>query len=192
MCCAIFAEDWEAGSLIKDAHKAFNRLPHPDIVAYSALLAGYARKGCVKDTKELFSQREDAGVELNLISWNGMIVGFTHRKNYSEAIIMFQKMHLEGFRSDGTSFSIVLSAVGGLKILDMGFQIHGLVIKQGLEQDKCVVTALIDMYRKCACTLEMSEVFDEMYQVDIGACNALVTALSRNGLIDNALKLFKK
>ncbi|KDP25707.1 hypothetical protein JCGZ_24008 [Jatropha curcas] len=177
---------------IKDAHKVFNRLPHPDIVAYSALLAGYARKGCVKDTKELFSRREDAGVELNLISWNGMIVGYTHSKNYSEAVIMFQKKHLEGFRPDGTSFSSGLSAVGGLKILDMGFQIHGLVIKRGLEQDKCVVTALIDMYGKCARTLEMSKVFDEMYQVDMGAFNALVTGLSRNGLVDNALKLFRK
>ncbi|KDP37463.1 hypothetical protein JCGZ_08304 [Jatropha curcas] len=152
---------------IKDAHKVFNRLPQPDIVAYSALLAGYARKGCVKDTKELFSRREDAGVELNLISWNGMIVGFTHRKNYSEAVIMFQKMHLEGFRPDGTSFSSVLYVVGGLKILDMGFQIHGLVIKQGLEQDNCVVSALIDICSKNGKDIEALEIFREMQDVGV-------------------------
>ncbi|KAF2312335.1 hypothetical protein GH714_034290 [Hevea brasiliensis] len=160
--------------------------------AYSALLAGYARKGCVKETKELFSKRADEGVELNLVSWNGMIAGFNHSGRHLEAVIMFQKMHLEAFKPDGTSISSVLSAVGDLEMLILGFQIHGYAIKMGIGQDKCVVSALIDMYGKCACTLEMSEVFDEMCQMDVGACNALVMGLSRNGLVDNALKVFRQ
>ncbi|KAG8662735.1 hypothetical protein MANES_01G139300v8 [Manihot esculenta] len=177
---------------INDAHKVFDRLPQPDVVAYSALLSGYARMGRVKETKELFSKRRDEGVELNLVSWNGMITGFNHSGHHLEAVIMFQKMHSEGFKPDGTSISSVLSAVGDLEMLNMGFQIHGYLIRKGLGPDKCVASALIDMYGKCACTFEMSQAFDEMHQVDIGACNALVMGLSRNGLVDNALKVFRQ
>ncbi|KAM2373357.1 hypothetical protein PS2_042110 [Malus domestica] len=43
--------------------------------------------------------------------------------------------------------------------LGMGVQIHCSVIKQGLVSDKCVVSALIDMYGKCACTFEDVTVF---------------------------------
>ncbi|XP_015580476.2 pentatricopeptide repeat-containing protein At1g20230 [Ricinus communis] len=177
---------------LKDAHKVFDKLSQPDVVAYSALLAGYARKGCIGETMELFSKRGDLGVELNLISWNGMIAGFNHSRHHLDAVIIFQNMHCEEFKPDGTSISSVLSAVGDLKMLDMGFQIHGYVIKQGLCQDKCVVSALIDMYGKFACTMKMSEVFDEMYHMDVGACNALVTGLSRNGLVDKALQVFRR
>ncbi|XP_065851434.1 pentatricopeptide repeat-containing protein At1g20230-like [Euphorbia lathyris] len=177
---------------VKDAHKVFDGLPKPDVVAYSALLAAYARRGCVKETRQLISTRKDDGVELNFVSWNGMISGFNHSGYHLEAVVMFQKMHLEGFKPDGTSVSSVLSAVGDLERLDIGCQIHGYVIKQGLGQDNWVVSALIDVYGKCACTMEMLEVFNEFHQMDIGTCNALITGLSRNGLVDKALKVFKK
>ena len=51
-------------------------------------------------------------------------------------------MHLEGFKLDGTNISSVLSAVGDLKMLDMGFQIHGYVTKQCLGHDKCVISGV--------------------------------------------------
>ncbi|XP_050215409.1 pentatricopeptide repeat-containing protein At1g20230 [Mercurialis annua] len=177
---------------IKDAHKVFDKLPQPDVVAYSALLSGYARKGCVEEAKELFTKRGELGVELNLISWNGMIAGFNRSGHHFDAVIIFQNMHSEGFEPDGTTISSVLSAVGDLKMLDLGFQIHGCGIKLCLMEDNIVVSALIDMYGKCACTIEMSKVFDEMCHTDIGTCNALVTGLSRNGLADKALQVFGK
>ncbi|KAM1668551.1 hypothetical protein ACFX2K_042768 [Malus domestica] len=37
----------------------------------------------------------------------------------------------------------------------------------------------------------MSRFFDETDQTDVGACDALVTGLSRNGLVDNALEMFR-
>ncbi|GAV76255.1 PPR domain-containing protein/PPR_2 domain-containing protein/PPR_3 domain-containing protein/DYW_deaminase domain-containing protein [Cephalotus follicularis] len=175
-----------------DARKVFDRLPQPDVVACSALVAGYARQGCVEKAHELFNEMRGLGLEPNLVSWNGVIAGFNHSGRHYEAAVMFKKMHLEGFNPDEGSVSSVLPALGDLEMLDTGIQVHGYVIVQGLGQDKCVVTALIDMYAKCACTLELSRVFDEMEDRDIGACNALITGLSRNGLFGNALELFRQ
>ncbi|KAI9199938.1 hypothetical protein LWI28_000557 [Acer negundo] len=164
---------------IRDAHKLFDRLPQADVVIFSDLSLGYARQGCVDDVKKLFKNMEDSGAQPNLVSWNGIIAGLDHSRYYEEAIIMFQKMHFEGFISDRCSLSSVLSSVGDLESLNIGLQVHDHVIKQGLGQDKCVASSLIDMYGKCACPIDMSKVFVEVDALDIGACNALVTGLSR-------------
>lgn len=177
---------------VRDAHKLFSKITQRNVVLWSALISGYSRRGCIDEAKQLFNEMRDTGVEPNLISWNGMIAGFNHSGSYTEAVFMFQKMHLEGFQPDGCSISSVLPAVGDLEDSDMGIQIHAYVIKQGLGSDKCVGSALIDMYGKCACRLEMSQVFSEMEEMDIGVCNALVTGLSRNGQVDDALEVFRK
>ncbi|KAB1203618.1 hypothetical protein CJ030_MR8G000665 [Morella rubra] len=176
---------------IRDAHVLFNKITRRDVFIWSALIASYSRLGCIDEAKQLFYEMRDTDVEPNLVSWNGMIAGFNRSGSYIEAVLMFQKMHFEGFQPDGCSISSALSAVGDLEDLDMGIQIHGYVIKKGFVPDKFVVSALIDMYGKCTCVVEMSQVFNEMDQMDIGACNALVTGLSRNGHADDALELFR-
>ncbi|KAA8537481.1 hypothetical protein F0562_027089 [Nyssa sinensis] len=177
---------------LTDAHKLLDTMPEPDVVSWSALVSGYARQGYVSKAKGAFHEMENLGIEPNSVSWNGIIAGFNQSGRYSEAIMMFQEMHLLGFKPDGTSISSVLPAVGDLENFEMGIQIHGYVIKLGIGMDKCVISALIDMYGKCACTSELSQVFDEMGYLDLGACNALVAGLSRNGLADEALMVFRQ
>ncbi|KAI3876508.1 hypothetical protein MKX03_030325 [Papaver bracteatum] len=53
-------------------------------------------------------------------------------------------------------------------------------MNQGLGADKWVVSALIDMYRKC-----------EMAHMDVGSCSALVCGLSQNGRVADALEMFR-
>ena len=77
-----------------------------------ALIAGYARQGCVSEAKGVFDEMRNRGTEPNLVSWNGLIAGFNQSGCYSESVLMFQKMYLQGFKPDGTSISSVLPAVG--------------------------------------------------------------------------------
>ncbi|XP_042485748.1 pentatricopeptide repeat-containing protein At1g20230-like [Macadamia integrifolia] len=177
---------------VKDAHKVFDRMTHRNVVSWSAIIAGYARLGYINEAKELFNAMRCSGIEPNPVSWNGLIAGLHHSGLSSESVVVLQEMHLQGFKPDGTSISSVLSAVGDLKIQDIGVQIHGYVIKQGLGSDKCVVSALLDMYGKCGCTLEMMLAFNEVAQMNLGSCNALVAGLARNGLVEDALSVFRQ
>ncbi|CAL8098845.1 unnamed protein product [Prunus armeniaca] len=177
---------------IRYARKLFDRVPQRDVIICSALISGYSRRGCVDEAMQLLSEMRGMCLEPNVVLWNGMIAGFNQSKLYADTVAVLQKMHSEGFRPDGSGISSALPAVGHLEDLGMGIQIHGYVVKQGLGSDKCVVSALIDLYGKCACSFEMSQVFHEMDQMDVGACNALVTGLSRNGLVDNALEVFRQ
>ncbi|XP_073063848.1 pentatricopeptide repeat-containing protein At1g20230 isoform X1 [Primulina eburnea] len=173
------------------AYKVFHTMTERDVQSWSALAAGYARKGDVINAKKVFNEVRNLEFEPNSVSWNGMIAGFNQSGCFLDAVLMFQQMHSLGFKSDGTNISSVLPAIGNLGILVMGIQIHNHVMKMGFVVDKCIVSALINMYGKCGCSLEMSRVFEEMRQVDVGACNALIAGLSRHGLVSEALEVFK-
>ncbi|XVE56207.1 hypothetical protein DITRI_Ditri03aG0219200 [Diplodiscus trichospermus] len=182
------------GDRIKDARNVFERLPEGDVVTCGALLSAYARKGCVNEAKEVFYRMQSFGVAPNLVSWNGMITGFNQSGNYEEAVVMFQEMHSKGFLPDDITISSVLSAVGDLGSLNMGIQVLGHVIKLGFFHCKFVISALMDMFGKCACAGELIKAFEETDAEvkDVGACNALITGLSRNGLVEVALEAFER
>ncbi|CAI8593363.1 unnamed protein product [Vicia faba] len=177
---------------IEDAQKLFDSMSERDVIGWSAMIAGYSRLGLVDRAKELFSEMRKEGVEPNLVSWNGMIAGFGNAGSYVEAGMLFREMISEGFLPDGSTVSCVLPGVGNLEDVLMGEQVHGYAIKRGLESDNFVLSALLDMYGRCGCTSEMSRVFDEIDQTEIGSLNAFLTGLSRNGLVDTALEVFKK
>ncbi|PKA60402.1 Pentatricopeptide repeat-containing protein [Apostasia shenzhenica] len=175
-----------------DARKVFDRMPHPSVVAYSAILADTAARGDVCGTKNMLEQMQRSGIEPNTITWNGLIAGFSRSGHPHEAASMLQRMHLAGCVLDKIGVSSALPAVGDEEDARAGLQIHGYSIKCGFEEDECVSSALIDMYGKCRITEEMIKVFDEMRHRDIGTCNALVAGLARNGLVGEALMRFKR
>ncbi|CAN1281915.1 Pentatricopeptide repeat-containing protein At1g20230 [Linum perenne] len=177
---------------LMEARKVFDKIPQPNVVACSALLSGYARKGRVDETKELLCKATELGLQLNLVSWNGMITGFNHSRQYSDAVLMFRNMHSEGFKPDGTSISSVLPAVRGVEMLCWGIQIHGCIIKQGLGQDNWVVSSLVDMYGKCARPKDMSKVCEEMRDMDVISWTSMIASCSQNGKDMEALELFRE
>ncbi|KAJ8439794.1 hypothetical protein Cgig2_029054 [Carnegiea gigantea] len=178
--------------MLRVAHKVLDGIPVRDVVTFSAMIAGYARIGDVDMAKRLLDEMESLGLEPNLVSWNGLIAGFNQSGQYLEALRVFQDMHLQGCHPDGTSFSSVLAAIADLEVLNVGVQVHGYAIKRGFAVDNWVVSALIDMYGKCACASEMKQAYDDMGCIETGSCNALVTGLARNGLIDDAMAEFSQ
>ncbi|XP_019057819.1 PREDICTED: pentatricopeptide repeat-containing protein At1g20230-like [Tarenaya hassleriana] len=176
---------------IGNAREVFDRISTKDVVTCSALLCAYARKGHLEEVMGLLSVMEELGLEPNLVSWNGILSGFNHSGYHGEAGKMFQKMHSDGVWPDEMTVSSVLPAVGDLEKLDLGRQIHGYVIKQGLMKDKCVTSAMVDMYGKCGCGYKILKLFDEFELKETGVCNACITGLSRNGLVDKALEMFE-
>lgn len=176
---------------IGNAHKVLDVMSEPDVVSWSALAGAYARNGCVNEAHNVINEMENSGVQPNLVTWNGIVSGFNQSGLYSNAVTILQKMHSYGFKLDGSTVSSVLPSIGDLVSFKLGRQVHGYVIKEGLGFDKCVTSALLDMYGKCSQALDMSKVFNETDQTEVGVCNAYVTGLARNGLVEEALSLFR-
>ncbi|KAF3793377.1 Pentatricopeptide repeat-containing protein [Nymphaea thermarum] len=177
---------------LQDAHRLFGEMPIRTLVSWSSLIAGYARKGRADEAESLLMEMRAAGIEPNVVTWNGLITGHAQSGYFLKAVTVFAEMLSEGFKPDGSSVSCVLPAVGHLDRVLVGKQIHAYVMMHGLDWDICVVSALVDMYGKCRCIEDMRAVFDETPHKDVGLYNALVSGFSRNGLVDDALMVFRE
>ncbi|KAL0006553.1 hypothetical protein SO802_008055 [Lithocarpus litseifolius] len=179
---------------LRDAHNLFDKIAQRDVVTWSALIASYSRRGCIHEVKQLFYEMRSMGVEPNLVSWNGVIVGFSG--SYNEAVFMFQKMHFEGFQPDGSSISSVLPAIGNLEDLVLGIQIHGYVIKQGFDSDKCVVTismASLSRNGQVNDALEVCRQFKgQRMELNVISWTSMIGSCSQNGKDMEALELFRE
>lgn len=112
-----------------------------DIFVGSALVDMYAKCGCVNDARDVF----DKMPERNVISWNGMIGGYTQNGYANEAVEIFRQMRLAGIKPNSIAISSVLPSCSRLSSLQKGKEIHdyiamactGMVKKPSISIIKC-------------------------------------------------------
>lgn len=101
----------------------------------------------------------DGMSQRDLVSWTAMICGVVQQGAWNEAMGLFRRMRLEGFRPDSVIVALVIPACGRLKVLMQGSGLHGFSVRSGFGVDLCVANTLIDMYAKCGHTHEACRVF---------------------------------
>ena len=77
------------------------------------------QNGFVHETMELFNGM----IQRNVVSWNAIILGFTHNGHCQEVMNIFQEMQLAGPIPYSKTFAIVLSTSMNLTDLEVGMWI---------------------------------------------------------------------
>ncbi|XP_062117669.1 pentatricopeptide repeat-containing protein At2g33680-like [Humulus lupulus] len=111
----------------------------------NALITMYGKHGMVEEVERMFETMD----ERNLISWTAILTAHLRNGNANKAIDIFSETFALGFACDSVSLSIMLDGCSEWRSLELGGQIHGLVIKFGYLSDVKIGTALTDMYAKC-------------------------------------------
>ncbi|CAI9115627.1 OLC1v1016587C1 [Oldenlandia corymbosa var. corymbosa] len=96
------------------------------------------------------------------------------------------------YSHDNCSLTSVLSLCSP-ELLDFGLQLHSLIIKTGLLARASVLNSLLTMYFTCQRVDDAFGVFEEggAFQFDqVEVSNALLSAYSRHGCIDQAFQIF--
>ncbi|XP_057818267.2 pentatricopeptide repeat-containing protein At2g27610 isoform X2 [Cryptomeria japonica] len=119
-----------------------------------------------------------------------MIRGYARNGIFDEALRLFYKMQETGVQPDNFVYPLALKACGGLLDLDKGKKIHCQIVRNRLESDVFVGTALLDMYVKCGRIENARQVFEKMSKRDVVLWNAMITGYAQNGHSNEALKLF--
>ncbi|PQM35571.1 pentatricopeptide repeat-containing protein [Prunus yedoensis var. nudiflora] len=79
------------------------------------------------------------------------------------------------------------------KLFDVsGRWIHAYVNRKGMQLDRVLGTALVDMYNKCGCIETARAVFNEMPSRDVFAFTSLISGLANNGDSAGAISLFAR
>ncbi|KAJ8649942.1 hypothetical protein MRB53_002965 [Persea americana] len=172
---------------ISSARKLFDEsLSSRDVVTWTAMINGYAKAGQIHAARSLFDQMP----ERNVVSWSAMITNYAQVGMFKEALELFNEMQLAGLRPNHAGIVGALSACAFLGALDQGRWIHVYVDRNGMELDKVLGTALIDMYAKCGCIETARQVFGQMTERDVFSWTSMISGLANHGHSASAIELF--
>lgn len=146
-------------------------LDEDDHVSHS-LITMYARCGKLDSARKVFDEIR----ERDLVSWNSMISGYSKMGYAKEAVELFGRMREEEFLPDEITLVSVLGSCGGLGDLVLGKWVEGFVVKNKMDLNFYMGSALIDMYGKCGALVSARQVFDAMVNKDVVTWNAMITA----------------
>ncbi|XP_008806000.2 pentatricopeptide repeat-containing protein At2g33680 [Phoenix dactylifera] len=160
-----------------------------DVFLGSSLLNMYCKLGLLSDARMVF----DRMLQRNSVSWAAMISGYAVDKHGAEAFKLFRSMLEEGeCDTNEFVFTSILSAVSLPGLLEMGQQIHGLAIKNGLSSFLSVENSLITLYAKCERMDEALLMFESSSEKNSITWSAMITGYAQNGDSRKALSLFSQ
>uniref|UniRef100_A0A803M2Z3 Pentatricopeptide repeat-containing protein n=1 Tax=Chenopodium quinoa TaxID=63459 RepID=A0A803M2Z3_CHEQI len=127
--------------------------------------------------------------ERNIVSWNTMISGAVLRVGLG--FCYFRRMLLEMVKPDSTTMNALIRSNVVLGDLAIGRQLHGFAMKVGLSLDCYVGSAIVDLYGRFGLVDDARFVFDEMEARDLVSWNVMVSAYKMNGLMEEAIRVFR-
>ncbi|XP_050236627.1 pentatricopeptide repeat-containing protein At4g01030, mitochondrial [Mercurialis annua] len=178
-------------SKLRQARIVFDSMKNCNVSSWNSIISSYAALGQLNDAWELFHEMELSSMKPDIITWNSLLSGCALNGLDREVLVILHKMQVAGFRPNSSSVTSVLQAVIELKLLKFGKEIHGYVIRNGLNHDVYVETSLLDMYVKNDCLPISRRVFDSMKK-NIVAWNSLITGYAYKGLFHDAERLLEK
>lgn len=148
----------------------------------------YGRCGCLEFAYLLFETMPLR----NLYSWNGILSVYVDNGFFEEAFLLYQELQLEDIGLEFFVFPVVFKICSGLGIVDLGRQLHGIVVKYQFASNIYVGNALIDMYGKCRSLDDAKKVLATMPKKDRVSWNSIVTACAANGMVYEALDFLER
>ncbi|KAI5064475.1 hypothetical protein GOP47_0021145 [Adiantum capillus-veneris] len=158
-----------------------------DVVIANTLINMYSACGVLLDAQDVFDK-----LPRDVISWNTLLAGYVENSQYKEALSRFWQMKKEGISPQAVTLVCLLKACGSVGDIDRGRQIQSEVIKQDLETNPFIASALVDMYIKCGSLEKSQEVFNALPLRDAVCWTTLLTRYTENGLCERTLASFEK
>ncbi|KAM3249781.1 pentatricopeptide repeat-containing protein, mitochondrial [Capsicum annuum] len=171
-------------------HKAksvYDAILVKNLICSCAMISGYARCGRKNEGIELLRELP----EKNLQCWTALISGLVQNGNLTDAVDVFLEVRREGVdMRDPFILSSVVGACASLAALQLGKQIHRLVLGLGYESSLFVSNGLVDMYAKCSDIVEAKWIFDSMLTRDVVSWTSIIVGMAQHGQGIEALSLY--
>uniref|UniRef100_A0A7C9E0B5 DYW domain-containing protein n=1 Tax=Opuntia streptacantha TaxID=393608 RepID=A0A7C9E0B5_OPUST len=153
----------------------------------NSLITAYLNLGLLSDAYNVF-----AGISSpDVVSYNALISGFAKSGYEVQAIRLFMRMRERGIQPNEFTFVALLTACNRISELNLGFQVHCLVVKFGCVVNIFVANAVMGMYIKCGCLEDALHLFDEIPERDIASWNTIISGVGNGLLFERAFELFR-
>lgn len=170
---------------------------HAQLVSYgfessvfvgNSLIDMYAKCGDNGGCLQVFNSMK----EKDQVTWNSVISSQAQLGQFENAIVLFKRMIESGYKSNQFNLGSILMACAGLADTERGRQVHSYLIRNLLETDVVLGSALVDMYSKSSCIEEARRTFDRLEEKNEVSWNALLAGYVMEGQEEEALEHFHK
>ncbi|KAM1368392.1 hypothetical protein PS1_001729 [Malus domestica] len=144
-----------------------------DRFVLNALVDMYAKCGDIVKARKVFDKISSR----DKVSWNTMLTSYMRHGVLLQALDIFRQMFDEGYQPDSVSISTILAAVQSLQLV---VQIHGWVIRMGVEWNLSIANALIAAYSKHHELNRARWLFSHMPERDVVTWNTIISAHSKS------------
>ncbi|KAL6515902.1 hypothetical protein OROGR_019207 [Orobanche gracilis] len=169
------------------ARKLFDDYPHSrNAVSWNSLINGYVKTRQISEAQKLFDQMP----QRNVVSWNTMLSGFRDAKKPHKAHKYFLQMMRYGSRPEELTFAVLMSTFLNTEFAVLISQLHGLVIRLGLDLNIYLGSALMRGYVGLDDRNGFRMVFDEILVKDVVPCNVLILGYMDFGMVSEAKSAF--
>ncbi|KAL5768663.1 hypothetical protein ACOSQ2_015446 [Xanthoceras sorbifolium] len=209
-CCLL--DMYSKCGLVDNAIKVFGRMKDPNIVAWSVMIncldklgksEAAAEKFCLMRHKDLkpnqhtFASIVAAATTLGNrlyceASWNALLSGIPNSETCDQVPKIFSQMLVEGFKPDIYTFISILRSCSSFLNIVFGRQVHVHVVKNGLEDNNFVGTALISMYAKSRCLEDAILLFNRLTERDLSTWTVTIAGFAQNQQGEKAVQCFSQ
>ncbi|KAF8053849.1 hypothetical protein N665_1371s0020 [Sinapis alba] len=171
------------------ARTVFETMKDENVVCSTSMISGYMNQGFVEDAEEIFN----ATTVKDIVVYNAMVEGLSRSaETAKKAVEMYVSMQRAGFHPNISSFASVIGACSVLTAHEVGMQVHGQVMKSGVDTHIKMGSSLLDMYAKCGGVDDARRVFDQMQEKNVFSWTSMIDGYGKNGNPEEALELFAK
>uniref|UniRef100_A0A803P063 DYW domain-containing protein n=1 Tax=Cannabis sativa TaxID=3483 RepID=A0A803P063_CANSA len=134
--------------------------------------------------------------EPSVFIWNTMIKGYSNARMRMhcprDGVYMYVAMLERNCKPDHYTFPFLFKGFTRDIALACGKELHGHVLKFGLDSNLYVQNALVNMYSSSGLVDMARGVFDMCYEMDAVTWNAMISGYNRVRRFDESMKLFEE
>ncbi|XP_010275854.1 PREDICTED: putative pentatricopeptide repeat-containing protein At1g03510 [Nelumbo nucifera] len=175
---------------ISAARQLFDEAPQRNVVVWNAIISLYSGSKDVASALKLFDLMD---ITPNASTFNSIIAALSELRSGSpEALAFYRRMQVSGVKPNLITVLALLPACVGVAALNLVKEIHGYSIRNGIDPHPQLSSGFVEAYGRCGCLVSACWVFERMYERDVVAWSAMVSAYALHGKAEAALATFKK
>ncbi|KAK5786266.1 pentatricopeptide repeat-containing protein At3g26782, mitochondrial-like [Gossypium arboreum] len=124
--------------------------------------------------------------------FNFLITSYTKNSQPHSALDIYTYLRRMDYEVDNFMVPAVLKACSFVSNTQLGKEIHGFSVKNGLTEDVFVSNALIQMYSECDSVVSARLLFDNMYERDAVSWSTMIRCYVRSKFYMEALEMIRK
>lgn len=187
--------------LVASARRVFDEMAsrsRDDLVAWNALIAGYARHGLPERALALAVKMRGQGLRSDMVTWNAVVSGFALAGDDRMAGELVRAMRKDGFRPDAVTWTSMVSG----SVLNFHYDRARTLFRSmmsagtGVRPSSATIASILPVFANAADIKRGKEVHGYAVvanvEQDLTVSSALVDMYAKCGLVLEARELFEK